>query len=126
MNKKRELTPLQEAFLTALFGDANGNPKLAKKLAGYAETVSEREIVKALKLEIVELAQEMMALHAPEATIAVISGMREPNQAGLPNKLKAAEAILSKAGVNTPTDSVRLDVPAGGLFIMPAKEKKED
>ena len=33
----KELTDQQKSFLTALFGDAKGNPKKAGEIAGYSE-----------------------------------------------------------------------------------------
>ena len=35
--KTKELTDQQKTFLNALFGEANGSPKLAGEIAGYSE-----------------------------------------------------------------------------------------
>ena len=53
--QNKELTSQQKVFVTALFGKANGNPKKAGEIAGYAET-SYPNIVKGLKDVIVERA----------------------------------------------------------------------
>ncbi len=39
--------------------------------------------------------------------------------------MKAAESILSRVGVQAKED-VSLNVPSGGLFIMPAKNRREE
>ena len=49
----KELTDQQQKFITALFGDALGNPKKAGEIAGYAPS-SYPKVVKALKDEILE------------------------------------------------------------------------
>ena len=35
--QKRNLTDMQEKFLDVLFGEAQGNPREAARIAGYAE-----------------------------------------------------------------------------------------
>ena len=46
--ENRELTEQQEKFLEALFGEANGSPKLAGEIAGYSPS-SYTKVVKSLK-----------------------------------------------------------------------------
>ena len=46
--KTKELTDQQKTFLNALFGEANGSPKLAGEIAGYSEH-SYPKVVKSLK-----------------------------------------------------------------------------
>ena len=48
--ESKELTEQQENFLTALFGEAQGSPKKAGEIAGYAPS-SYPKVVKALKEE---------------------------------------------------------------------------
>lgn len=123
--KQRVLTENQTKFLNALFGEAKGDPELAKKLAGYAETVRVNEIVKSLKAEIVELAMDHMAMNAPKAAMALDALLSDPNQAGALTKIKVAQEILNRSGAMTKSEDVTLKVPSGGLFIMPAKEIKD-
>ena len=61
----RKLTEKQQKFLDVLFDEANGDVLTAKKLAGYADSNSTTEIVKALKEEIVEVTEEGEPLAAP-------------------------------------------------------------
>ena len=65
-SKKRELTERQSAFLDALFGDAQGNPRIAGELAGYAPS-SFPTVISSLKNEIIDQAENVLALHSPQA-----------------------------------------------------------
>ena len=57
-NKSVDLTDKQKDFLDALFGEANGDPKLAGEIAGYSHyTVP----LKALKEEIIDRAEQVLA-----------------------------------------------------------------
>ena len=64
----KELTDQQKSFLTALFGDAKGNPKKAGEIAGYSEH-SYPKVIRALKDEIIQRAEEVMASYSPKATM---------------------------------------------------------
>ena len=54
--QKRNLTDMQEKFLDVLFGEAQGNPREAARIAGYSEH-SYPKVVRNLKKEITELAE---------------------------------------------------------------------
>lgn len=122
--KQRVLTVYQQSFLEHLFSDAKGNAEKAKALAGYAESVKVSEITKSLRDEIIEIAKDILVLNAPKAAMALVDGLDNPTEAGLLNKIKLAESILNRS-MPTAEKGVELKVPAGGLFIMPAKEIKE-
>lgn len=126
MAKERVLTENQKAFLDALFGEAEGDPVLAKKLAGYADSVKVSEITRSLKQELSDLSHDKLSIYATKAAIQLINLMDNPNEAGAVTKIKVIQQILDRVGVATKSDSVDLKVPAGGLFIMPAKEVKSD
>ena len=64
--ENKELTKQQESFLEALFGEANGSPKIAGEIAGYAPS-SYTKVVKALKEEILERAEYSLAFHSAKA-----------------------------------------------------------
>ena len=66
--KVKKLTEQQNTFLNALFGEANGIPKKAGEIAGYSEH-SYPKVVKALKNEIIERAEEVMAAYSSKATM---------------------------------------------------------
>ena len=60
----------QKDFLDALFGEANGDPKIAGEIAGYSHyTVP----LKALKEEIIDRAEQVLAAFAPKASMQVIN-----------------------------------------------------
>ena len=50
----KQLTEKQQAFLDALFGEAEGNPAKALKIAGYAQGESTGRVMAPLKEEIAE------------------------------------------------------------------------
>lgn len=122
MNK--EISELQQKFLEALFGEAKGDPSVAKKIAGYAETTKTIDIVRALRDEITEQAKLILAIHGPKAAFELVSVAIDPMQPGATTKLKAVESILDRVGVSQKSqasESIDLKVPQSGLFIMPAK-----
>lgn len=123
---KRQLTDLQLAFLSALFGEAEGDPAKAVRLAGYADTVKYSEVVQSLRDEIIEQSKMILAMNGPRAAFAIVSTIVDPSQKMASVKLKAAQDLLDRVGVKSKEASdVNLNVPAGGLFIMPAKEVKD-
>jgi hypothetical protein len=120
---KRQLTELQLAFLSALFGEAEGDPARAVKLAGYADSVKYSEVVHALRDEIVEQAKMVLAMNAPRAAMSIVSTMIDPGQKMASVKLKSAQDLLDRVGVKSKDQGdVNLNIPQGGLFIMPAKD----
>jgi hypothetical protein len=120
---KKELSELQIKFLEALFGEAKGDLNEARRLAGYADTTKITDIVKGIKEEIIEQANMTLAVNSPKAAIELVGLMIDPSQASAVTKLKAVQEILNRVGVTDKTKSgdVNLEVPKGGLFIMPAK-----
>lgn len=120
MAKEKVLTENQKAFISALLGDARGDFKLAKKLAGYADTVSVAEIMKSLKHEIREAAKDALAMASVQASFALTGAMLDPNAQGTGNIIKAAESILNRVGVKE-EDSVS-SLPDGAVLILPEKK----
>jgi hypothetical protein len=126
--KERILTENQKNFLEALFGEAQGDVRAAMRVAGYAESVKPYQVVSSLKTEIKELGDLILAMNVPKATMEMIGLLTDPTQVGALNKIKVIQEILNRTGVadKTPAGDVNLKVPQGGLFIMPAKETKEE
>jgi len=122
-NQTRTLTEKQQSFLEHLV-DTKGDAKSAAQLAGYSGHHS--QIVKALKTEIIEVTQDILANSAPKAAFKVVEIMeadRPVIQAN--NKLAAAQTLLDRVGVSKVD---KLDVThkaAGGIFLMPDKEPME-
>lgn len=118
------LTEQQKKFLEALFGEAQGSPSEAKRIAGYSENSKTIEILRSLKEEIIEHAHMTLATHSPKAAMELVGLLVDPNQSGALTKLKVVQEILNRTGVNAPdkNQEISLKVPQGGIFIMPAKE----
>lgn len=120
MSKKRQLTPLQEQFLFHLFGEAQGDPKLAAEMAGYKGN-NWQPVVNALADEITERAKKLLAVHGPQAVFATLGVMVDPLTPGAKEKLSAAEKIMDRAGLGK---REALDVDAGNaisIFALPEK-----
>ncbi len=75
-NDKKELdiTEKQQTFLDALFGEAQGDPKIAGEIAGYADY---HQPLKSLKDEIIDRAEKLLAAFAPRASMGMINALQE-------------------------------------------------
>ena len=120
MNK--ELTTKQQSFLDNLVS-CNGDTKRAAELAGYAEG-SYTSVVKALKTEIIELAENILAQNAPKASLKLVEFMDSPNPIPQANvRLQAAQTLLDRVGL-AKTDKLDVNLQSSnGLFILPAKQE---
>jgi|TARA_R100000656_G_scaffold32873_1_gene28334 hypothetical protein len=120
--KVKELTDQQKSFLTALFGNAKGNPKKAGEMAGYSEH-SYPKVIRALKDEIIQRAEEVMASYSPKATMGLVNALDEDGST--PNasiRVEAAKQILDRVGL-TKKEKVDINVKSvSGIFILPPKD----
>ena len=121
-NNKKELalTEKQETFLTALFGEAKGNPRAAGDIAGYADY---HQPLKALKDEIITRAEEQLAAFAPRASMGMINALDEDGSLpGANIRMEAAKQILDRVGL---AKREKIDINTKvehGVFILPAKD----
>ena len=121
----RKLTERQQKFIDALFADANGNIKDAKIIAGYSPNTNNNEIITALKDEILDATQTYMAGNAPKAAVAMVTGIDDPTQLGIRDKMSAAKELLDRTGL-IKTEKVQVEA-SGGVMLMPTKKPtKED
>ena len=120
---KRELSEQQQKFIEVLFGEAAGNPVAARKLAGYSEGYATKAIMDTLKEEIIEATQMYIATTAPRAAMAVVSGLIDPTELGIKEKLNAAKDLLDRAGI-VKTEKVEI-LASNGIMILPAKDAAE-
>lgn len=122
MTNKKELTTKQQIFLDNLLV-CGGDAKRAAEIAGYAEG-SYTAVVKALKTEILELTQSVLAMSAPQAALKLINIMNSDEPIPQANiRLQAAQTLLDRVGISK-TDKMDIRVEgSGGLFILPAKNK---
>ena len=96
----RNLTNLQVSFLDALFGEAKGDPRIARELAGYGKKTPLALIMRPLAAEIAEGTRQYLAQHAPEAVATLIEIMTtEFPPPGSKLRLDAAKEVLDRSGL---------------------------
>jgi phage terminase small subunit len=115
----KELTEKQRKFLDVLFDEANGDVTQAKLLAGYAPTSSTSDIVRGIKEEVLEATQMFMARNAPKAAVAMVSGINDPTELGMREKMTAAKELLDRTGL-VKTEKMQVE-STGGVMLMPVK-----
>jgi len=122
MNTEKQLTTQQQTFLDNLMS-SGGDARLAAEIAGYAKG-SHYSVVKALKTEILDLAEGIMAQNAPKAALKVVDIMDSADPIPQANiRLQAAQSVLDRVGLGK-TDRLDVNVNSGGgLFILPAKKE---
>jgi len=115
----RKLTERQQKFLDALFAEANGSIKDAKVIAGYSPSSNNNEIIKSMKDEILDATQLYMASNAPKAAVAMVTGIDDPTQLGIRDKMSAAKELLDRTGL-IKTEKIQVEA-SGGVMLMPTK-----
>lgn len=120
----RQLTEKQQKFLDVLFDEAGGDAIRAKELAGYTTTSGVNDIIKGMKEEIMERTQLYMARNAPRAAMSLVSGMVDPTELGLRDKLNAAKDLLDRVGL-VKTEKVQVEA-SNGLMILPPKDSSKE
>lgn len=120
----KNLTEKQEAFLAVLFDKADGDVVKAKLLAGYSEGTSTTDIIKGLRDEVLEATQLYMARNAPKAAIAMVSGITDPTELGIKEKMSAAKDLLDRSGL-VKTEKLHVE-SSGGIMLLPAKNSTDD
>ena len=121
----RQLTENQQKFLEVLFDEANGDVVAAKKIAGYSDSTATRLVVESLKDEIAEATRSYFARTAPKAAMAMTNALYDPTELGIRDKMSAAKDLLDRAGLGK-VDRVDVSSSSGGVFILPAKEGKNE
>lgn len=119
----RELTDLQKKFLEYLFGEAQGNEALAKRMAGYSENYPTSAVVESLKEEIVEHIRLYLTRNGAKAAMRLVGVMDNPERLGTKEILAAAKDVLDRIGV---VKTEKVDINTNGMFILPAKKEEED
>jgi len=120
----KNLTEKQEAFLAVLFDKADGDVVKAKLLAGYSEGTSTTDIIKGLRDEVLEATQLYMARNAPKAAMAMVSGITDPTELGIKEKMSAAKDLLDRSGL-VKTEKLHVE-SSGGIMLLPAKNSTDD
>ena len=121
----RVLTDNQTKFLEVLFDEAGGNHALAKKLAGYSENTPTKAVRDSLKDKIVSATTDYLAQIAPKAAVAMAKALDDPTELGIRDKMSAAKDLLDRGGFGK-VERVDVNSSSGGVFILPAKEGKNE
>lgn len=120
--RKTELTEKQKVFLDSLFGQANGIPRVAAEMAGYAPSYYS-ELVRTLKDEIIDRAEGVLAVHSPKAAMGMVNALDEDGSTpGVNIRMEAAKQILDRVGLSK-KERIDMNVKqATGIFILPPKD----
>jgi len=119
----RNLTDKQNKFLSVLFDEAGGDVVKAKVLAGYSENSSTTNVIRGMKDEVIEATQLYMARNAPRAAMAMVSGIMDPTELGIRDKMNAAKELLDRSGI-VKTEKMQVE-SSGGIMLLPAKETND-
>jgi hypothetical protein len=119
---KKNLTDMQEKFLEVLFTEAKGDPRVAAEIAGYAKH-SYPKVVRNLKKEITELAENHLSTHSAKAATRLTDLLDEDGTTPHANiRLAAATQLLDRVGI-VKKDQLDINMKAvHGIFILPAKD----
>jgi hypothetical protein len=112
----------QELFLDYLFGEAEGSPRKAAIMAGYTPGAV-YSVVKNLRKQIIERAEQILAMHSAGAVFALGDALEDGTAPGLANRIVAAKEVLDRVGI---VKHDKLEIKTDGvspLFILPAKDK---
>ena len=120
----RNLTEKQQKFLDVLFEEAGGNLVTAKKLAGYADAVTSRQVAEPLADEIAELTKKFITSSATKAAYSMFEVMNNPTDLGNKEKMAAAKDVLDRSGF-VKTEKVEVSA-ANPLFILPQKSDEDE
>jgi hypothetical protein len=121
-----EYTEKQLAFLEALCTpEARGDIRTAMTMAGYSSNTRLFEVVNPLREEIIERAGTMLAMNAPKAAHGLVDVLNDPGSMGARNAVAAAAQILDRTGL-VKREEIKVEGPAGGLFILPPKQADVD
>ena len=121
----RVLTDNQKKFLEVLFEEAGGSHVTAKKLAGYSENTPTKAVTDSLKDEIISATTDYLAQIAPKAAVAMAKALDDPTELGIRDKMSAAKDLLDRGGFGK-VERVDVNSSSGGVFILPAKEGKNE
>lgn len=120
----KKLTDIQQRFLDALFGDAEGDVVRAKRQAGYSENTTVKEVTDSLSEEIADYTRKYLGAGAAKAAYYLVKSIGEPNGIGVRVQVDSSKDILDRAGFGK-VDKVEVS-GSNAVFLLPAKDAKED
>ena len=65
-----------------------------------------------------------MARNAPRAAMAMVSGITDPTELGIKEKMAAARDLLDRSGL-VKTEKLQVE-SSGGIMLLPAKNISDD
>ena len=107
-------------FLEAL-RKGGGDIERAKDAAGYAVSTMTQDIVRPLKDEILDIAQEILASNAIKAAAGLVGLIDDPAQLAGKEKLAAITQLMDRVGISR-TERVEVNLKKDNIFILPAKD----
>ena len=124
----RELTDMQKAFLVHLMSDeAKGDPRKAMTLAGYQPGSDVMYLIRSLRKEILEVAEEYIAGHAGRAAFGMVGVMDDALDPAVKERMVAMKEVMDRAGLIKKDGLHSLaDIGAGVIFVLPAKKEAPD
>ena len=66
------MTPKQQMFIKALFGEAQGNYRTAMDMAEYSKNTSISDVLKGCEEDIITASKNYLAANAPKAAMAIV------------------------------------------------------
>ena len=105
--------------IEVLFDGAEGNLAKAKKLAGYADGVSTKQVVDPIAEHIADITKRFIATSTTKAAYSMFEVMNNPTDLGNKEKMVAAKDLLDRGGF-AKTEKVEVSA-ANPLFILPEK-----
>ena len=121
--KQRKLTEKQEKFLDVLGGEAKGDLRKSLVLAGYEDSCY-YAVIRALKEQIVDVANTILAHSAPKAAQSLVDVLESDKPIPQANvKLQAAQTLLDRVGVSKNEHLNVNHKVTGGIFLLPDKKE---
>jgi hypothetical protein len=124
-DKKQPLTEMQEAFLQALVGEANGDIRTAMRAAGYSDNTRFHDVLVPLKEEIIERTMLVLAANAPKAALGLVGVLNDPSAMGARNSVAAASQVLDRVGI-VKKEQIEVKGEGSTMFILPPKSAPID
>lgn len=121
MTDNKVLTEQQQKFLDALGGEAKGDFRKAKEIAGYSPTTSITSITKLLADEILELTKNMMVLYGPKAAHTYEDILTDKAGMNAREKLNTASQIMDRIGL-VKKEQIEVDAKGASIVLLPPKK----
>lgn len=116
-------TELQNRFLECLFdSECKGDVKKAMNKAGYSPSTPTRDVIVALKDQIIDRSKDYLAMNAGKAVYNLVDLVENPNALGAKTKLDAVNQLLDRIGVVKQDNSLN-NLPKGAIIYLPPKEQ---